>query len=106
MGDGATRRSLIRSPATPTERAANARPSNDDVSGAEGNRTPDPFHAMEVLYQLSYSPEERTRYQRGSRLPGPIRSPDNDRPGPHRTRRTRVPVQRHPRQRDRGEVAG
>ena len=24
--------------------------------GAEGNRTPDPFHAMEVLYQLSYSP--------------------------------------------------
>ena len=28
-----------------------------DASGAEGNRTPDPFHAMEVLYQLSYSPE-------------------------------------------------
>ena len=27
------------------------------TSGAEGNRTPDPFHAMEVLYQLSYSPE-------------------------------------------------
>ena len=26
------------------------------VSGAEGNRTPDPFHAMEVLCQLSYSP--------------------------------------------------
>ncbi len=26
------------------------------ASGAEGNRTPDPFHAMEVLYQLSYSP--------------------------------------------------
>ena len=33
-------------------------------SGAEGNRTPDPFHAMEVLYQLSYSPEGRPRYQR------------------------------------------
>ena len=29
------------------------------VSGAEGNRTPDPFHAMEVLCQLSYSPVRR-----------------------------------------------
>ena len=29
---------------------------NVTKSGAEGNRTPDPFHAMEVLYQLSYSP--------------------------------------------------
>ena len=28
--------------------------------GAEGNRTPDPFHAMEVLCQLSYSPESGT----------------------------------------------
>ena len=27
------------------------------LRGAVGNRTPDPFHAMEVLYQLSYSPE-------------------------------------------------
>ena len=27
-----------------------------ELSGAKGNRTPDPFHAMEVLYQLSYSP--------------------------------------------------
>src|SRR4029079_18887692 len=26
--------------------------------GAEGNRTPDLFHAMEALYQLSYSPSE------------------------------------------------
>ena len=26
-------------------------------SGAKGNRTPDLFHAMEALYQLSYSPE-------------------------------------------------
>src|SRR5690606_16218369 len=25
-------------------------------SGAKGNRTPDLFHAMEALYQLSYSP--------------------------------------------------
>ena len=29
---------------------------NDNGSGAEGTRTPDPFHAMEVLYRLSYSP--------------------------------------------------
>lgn len=26
------------------------------VRGAVGNRTPDPLHAMEMLYQLSYSP--------------------------------------------------
>ncbi|MCU1496710.1 MAG: hypothetical protein JWM47_663 [Acidimicrobiales bacterium] len=26
------------------------------TSGAKGNRTPDLFHAMEALYQLSYSP--------------------------------------------------
>ena len=25
--------------------------------GPEGTRTPDPFHAMEVLYQLSYRPK-------------------------------------------------
>ena len=31
-------------------------PPNRRLSGAKGNRTPDPFHAMEVLYQLSYSP--------------------------------------------------
>ncbi len=30
--------------------------SRHDPCGAEGNRTPDPFHAMEVLCQLSYSP--------------------------------------------------
>ena len=34
-------------------------------SGAEGNRTPDPFHAMEVLYQLSYSPEGRATIPAG-----------------------------------------
>ena len=27
------------------------------LRGAKGNRTPDLFHAMEALYQLSYSPE-------------------------------------------------
>ena len=27
--------------------------------GAEGTRTPDPLHAMEVRYQLRYSPELR-----------------------------------------------
>ena len=28
----------------------------NSYGGAEGTRTPDPFHAMEVLYRLSYSP--------------------------------------------------
>jgi hypothetical protein len=33
------------------------RPDDQGLSGgAEGNRTPDLFHAMEALYQLSYSP--------------------------------------------------
>jgi hypothetical protein len=26
------------------------------LSGAEGSRTPDPLHAMQVRYQLRYSP--------------------------------------------------
>ncbi|MDF2735512.1 MAG: hypothetical protein K0S97_2135, partial [Chloroflexota bacterium] len=26
--------------------------------GATGTRTPDPLHAMQVLFQLSYSPTE------------------------------------------------
>ena len=33
--------------------------------GATGTRTPDPLHAMQVLFQLSYSPTERAFYQRG-----------------------------------------
>ncbi len=42
----------------PEERhIANPRSVTSVVRGAVGNRTPDPFHAMEVLYQLSYSPE-------------------------------------------------
>ena len=28
--------------------------------GAEGTRTPDPLHAMEVRYQLRYSPGEHS----------------------------------------------
>ena len=38
--------------------------------GATGTRTPDPLHAMQVLFQLSYSPTGRAVYQRppGSRL--------------------------------------
>ena len=27
------------------------------IHGAKGTRIPDPFNAIEVLYQLSYSPE-------------------------------------------------
>ena len=31
-----------------------------------GNRTPDLFHAMEALYQLSYSPERTSDVTTGS----------------------------------------
>src|SRR5579875_1970427 len=37
-----------------------------NVSGATGIRTPDPLHAMQVLYQLSYSP--RTAHPRPAAL--------------------------------------
>ena len=37
--------------------------------GATGTRTPDPLHAMQVLFQLSYSPTERAFYQRGPVTP-------------------------------------
>src|SRR5262249_40540769 len=47
---GAARRALLRS-------LTGAGGAGCERSGAEWNRTPDPFHAMEVLYQLSYSPE-------------------------------------------------
>ncbi len=30
----------------------------DYVRGGKGIRTPDPLHAMQVLYQLSYTPKE------------------------------------------------
>ena len=32
----------------------------DNASGADGTRTHDPLHAMQVLFQLSYSPAART----------------------------------------------
>ena len=28
------------------------------IGGGKGIRTPDPLHAMQVLYQLSYTPKE------------------------------------------------
>ncbi len=28
----------------------------DNIGGGKGIRTPDPLHAMQVLYQLSYTP--------------------------------------------------
>ena len=31
------------------------------MSGAEGTRTPDPLHAMQVRYQLRHSPVEQAR---------------------------------------------
>ena len=37
--------------------------------GATGTRTPDPLHAMQVLFQLSYSPTGRAVYQRPFRSP-------------------------------------
>ena len=38
------------------------RPHGDSNPGTEGKRirTADPLHAMQVLYQLSYTPEEKT----------------------------------------------
>ena len=36
-------------------------------SGAEGNRTPGLFHAMEALYQLSYSPNKNLYATRQTR---------------------------------------
>ncbi len=29
----------------------------DSINGAKETRTPDPLHAMQVLYQLSYGPK-------------------------------------------------
>ena len=34
------------------------------IGGAEGIRTPDPLHAMEVRYQLRYSPANRIIWSR------------------------------------------
>ena len=31
----------------------------EKLSGAKETRTPDPLHAMQVLYQLSYGPKSR-----------------------------------------------
>ncbi len=36
-----------------------------------GNRTPDLFHAMEALYQLSYSPIRAGQISRGVHAPKP-----------------------------------
>ena len=40
---------------------------SDDARGAEGTRTPDPLHAMEVRYQLRHSPAARTCPARATR---------------------------------------
>jgi hypothetical protein len=37
------------------------------LGGAEGTRTPDPLHAMEVRYQLRHSPAAHTTKVRATR---------------------------------------
>ena len=44
-------------------------------SGAKGNRTPGLFHAMEALYQLSYSPEGAVNLALTLFRPKPIGNP-------------------------------
>jgi hypothetical protein len=38
------------------------------VGGAEGTRTPDPLHAMQVRYQLRHSPKAATSLQAADQL--------------------------------------
>ncbi len=53
---------------TMSERERSERESN---GGAEGTRTPYLFHAMEALYQMSYSPAPDTRFARIGAGPAP-----------------------------------
>ena len=46
------------------------------TGGAEGTRTPDPLHAMQVRYQLRHSPVFSLPRRRRLPLPGPFHSPD------------------------------
>ena len=58
-------------PATPAGGAKRTKAWSCDQAffrGAKGNRTPDLFHAMEALYQLSYSPEGAVHLSKRSRL--------------------------------------
>ena len=54
-----------RSVASSTERIEQKKPANVSVDGlfgrggGEETRTPDPLHAKQVLYQLSYTPTDR-----------------------------------------------
>ena len=52
---GGERVQLLTLSCVPKTRSPRANPKLE-TGGAEGTRTPDPFHAMEVLYRLSYSP--------------------------------------------------
>ncbi len=51
---------------TPGHPKVTALPHNSPPSGgAEGTRTPDPLHAMEVRYQLRHSPVGSAQHTRG-----------------------------------------
>ena len=52
------------------------------VCGAEGIRTPDPLHAMEVRYQLRYSPVNRINVPPETRDSIPAASTSSHQPRP------------------------
>jgi hypothetical protein len=49
-----------------------------EICGAEGTRTPDPLHAMEVRYQLRYSPANAKR-QHSAEEHAPVTGTEADR---------------------------
>ena len=51
-----------------------------EICGAEGTRTPDPLHAMEVRYQLRYSPANAKR-QHSAEEHAPVTGTEADRGG-------------------------
>src|SRR5579872_5680218 len=66
-----------------------------NFGGAEGIRTPDPLHAMEVRYQLRYSPVTRIYVPPETRESIPAARPSSHQPIPVRQARTRRPLFDH-----------